>query len=284
MASAPASIKRAFGLRPNDQDIARLVSPVVDAIRQTTDPYQLKALAQAVQILGPKLSAVQAQAALRPVLAAIPETTDPNQLQALAQAVQALGATPKQAQAALGAVLDAIHQTTDPYQLQALAQAMQALGPAPGQAQAALGPVLDAIPKTTKPDQLQAQAVQALGPKLALEQAAPSIEVSRTMLATTHEPPVAEAFARAIAVTLPVDRANPQPYVAAIVELLKWPTTAEPGAIEALLEVLHDRMPESPGKEAELDATVRWVAATFPEIDLDSPPIPPASGSTGGAW
>ena len=41
-------------------------------------------------------------------------------------------------------------------------------------------------------------------------------------------PRVAEAFARAIAVTLPFEPAKPQAYVAAIVELLKWPTTAEP--------------------------------------------------------
>ena len=40
----------------------------------------------------------------------------------------------------------------------------------------------------------------------------------------------------------------------------------------------------APGKEAGLDATVAWVAATYPDIDLDSPPTYPASGSTGGAW
>ena len=73
-------------------------------------------------------------------------------------------------------------------------------------------------------------------------------------------------------------------HVAAIAELPKWPTSAEPGATAALLEVLHDRVPGAPGKEAGLDANVRWIATTFPEIDLDSPPTPPASGSTGGAW
>ena len=83
---------------------------------------------------------------------------------------------------------------------------------------------------------------------------------------------------------MPLDPIKPQPYVAAVVELLKWPTTAEPGATEALVEVLHDRVPGAPGKEAGLDATVRWVAATFREIDLDSPPTPPVSGSTGAAW
>ncbi len=64
---------------------------------------------------------------------------------------------------------------------------------------------------------------------------------------------------------------------------LKWPTTAGP-ATDALLEVLHERVPGAPGKEAGLDATVAWVAATYPDIDLDSPPTYPASGSTGSTW
>jgi hypothetical protein len=126
-----------------------------------------------------------------------------------------------------------------------------------------------------------AQAVEVLGPRLEKEEARTAIEVARTVLAETDEPDVATAFSRAIAVTLPADPATP--YVATIVELLKWPTTAGP-ATDALLEVLHDRVPGAPGKEAGLDATVAWVAQTFPDIDLDSPPTYPASASTGGAW
>ena len=33
-------------------------------------------------------------------------------------------------------------------------------------------------------------------------------------------------------------------------------------------------MPGAPGKEAGLDATLAWVATTWPDIDLDSPPDP----------
>ncbi len=101
------------------------------------------------------------------------------------------------------------------------------------------------------------------------------------MLKRTAEPPIAEAFARLIAVTRSV--VPDEPYVAMIVELLKWPTTAG-SATDALLEVLHERVPGAPGKEAGLDATVAWLPATYPDIDLDSPPTYPASGSTGGAW
>ena len=40
-------------------------------------------------------------------------------------------------------------------------------------------------------------------------------------------------------------------------------------------------MPDAPGKEAGLDATVAWVAETYPDIDLDSPPTsPPPSAPT----
>ena len=158
--------------------------------------------------------------------------------------------------------------------------------PTPEQAQVALGPVLDAIRQSTEPNQVDAlaQAVQTLAPKLAPEQVNEVIEILRSKLAAADEPGVATAFAHAIAFTQPIDPAEPQSYVASIVELLKWPTTAEPGATEALFEVLHDRVPGAPGREAGLDATVQWVATTFPEIDLDSAPTPPASGSTGGAW
>jgi hypothetical protein len=113
------------------------------------------------------------------------------------------------------------------------------------------------------------------------EQARATIAVMRTVLGETAEPKVAWAFARAVAVVLLADR--PEVYVAKIVELLKWPTTAGP-ATDALLEALHERVPSAPGKEAGLDATVAWVAETYPEIDLDSPPSYPASGNAGVGW
>jgi hypothetical protein len=92
---------------------------------------------------------------------------------------------------------------------------------------------------------------------------------------------MAVAFAGAVATLLPSE--PPEIYVAGIVQLLKWPTTAGP-ATDVLLTALHERMPGAPGKEAGLDATVAWVAATYPDIDLDSPPTFPVSGSTGGGW
>ena len=123
------------------------------------------------------------------------------------------------------------------------------------------------------------KAVQTLGHELAAKDE--RTEEARSILAMTNKAMAAQAFAHAIAETLPGEPATS--YVAAIIELLKWPTTAGP-ATDELLEVLHERVPGAPGKEARLAATIQWVATTFPEIDLDSPPTPPASGSTGAAW
>jgi hypothetical protein len=56
LASGPSAILRAFGLQPEPADVRRLPTPVLDAIRQTTDPFQLRALAPAVQTLRPRLA------------------------------------------------------------------------------------------------------------------------------------------------------------------------------------------------------------------------------------
>jgi hypothetical protein len=185
----------------------------------------------------------------------------------------------------LSDILYAMTRTTDPYQLQALAQAVQTLGAKLPleQARAAFGPIRDAIGQTTYLDYLLtlADAVETLGPMLHPDVAQVGVEGCEILLARADEPSLAAAFAGAVSVLLP--REPRQVYIAAIVELLKWPTTAGP-ATDALLEVLHERVPGAPGREAGLDATIAWVAETYPDIDLDSPPTFPASGSTGGGW
>ena len=71
---------------------------VLKKIDQTTDLYALRALAQALQALAPKLSEMQASQALEPVLKQIGKTTDPDALRALAEAFQALPVKPTEAQ------------------------------------------------------------------------------------------------------------------------------------------------------------------------------------------
>jgi hypothetical protein len=153
----------------------------------------------------------------------------------------------------------------------------------PPQAQDTLTTILDALVKTSHPEQLSAlaNAIKFLGPKTAPGETERAVEVLKTALGTTDEPATAAALAGAIAALLPMEPR--ETYVAGIIEFLKWPTIVGP-ATDVLLEVLHERVPGAPSKEAGLDATVAWVAATYPDIDLDSPPTFPASGSTGGAW
>jgi hypothetical protein len=58
------------------------LEPMLTAMKGTTDPDALEALAQAVQALAAKHPDAQAQAALQPVLTAMKGTTDPNALAA----------------------------------------------------------------------------------------------------------------------------------------------------------------------------------------------------------
>jgi ribosomal protein S7 len=311
-------------LNPTPEQVEAVLRPALDAVQETNDFSELRVLAQAIQALGPTLTPDQAEVALGAVLDAfqnagesregpdlakavqtlsvripseraqvafgwvlgvIHATTSRYSHQALASAIQTLGAKlqPEQARDLLGPVLDAIGMTADPDQLRTLVQAVQTLDPKlnPEAAQTTLRLVLNAIQQTTDSDQLQAlgQAVQALG--TAVEQREPAILLARRVLATTDAPKVAAAFAGALAALLSAK--PPRRYVAEITELLKWPTAAGP-ATDVLLEALHERVSDAPGKEAGLDATVAWVAATYPDIDLDSPPTFPASGSTGGGW
>ena len=91
-------------------------------IDQTTDPYLVRALAQAIQALAGKPTEAQAQQALVPALRQFGQTSDPDVLRALAQAIQALPAklTEAQAQQALAPVLQQISQTTRSDALQIL--------------------------------------------------------------------------------------------------------------------------------------------------------------------
>jgi hypothetical protein len=245
---------------------------VLDAISKATEPYQLQTLAHAVRIIGPDLARGQAEAAADLVLGAIPRTTYPVVILALAEAARVLGPTPEQVQTAAAAVLDAFRET-DPFQQPILVQAVRALGQTPEQARAALDPVLELILEAANPAHLQSlgEMLQALGPSLQ-DRAEAMVEAARVVLARTDEPAVAEAFARAIAVTLPAEPAGP--YVAAVVELMKWPTSVGP-AMDTLAEVLHDRVPGAPDRQAGLGAVVDWVASAYPDVSLEDPPTRP---------
>jgi hypothetical protein len=266
---------------------------VVDAITQTDDSYsyQLEPLVHALEALGP--NSEQVQLALDRVLHALSRRSDSYPLQSLAKAIWILRfrLTTEQANIALAPVLNAVTRTSSPQALLALMQAVQALAPelGPEQAQVALGPLLtgtsqttDAgISQTTDADLLRAwaAAVGALGVRTPTAARRRAMELLLVPLASTGSPFRAAALAEAIASLLPTEPL--ETYVSRIIELLKWPTTAGP-ATDVLLNALHQGVPGAPGKEAGLNATVAWIAETYPNVDLTSPPEPPPSGSTGG--
>ena len=99
------------------------LGPVLDVMRRTIDPYQLQALAQAVQVIGPRPSRPGPRSAPSSRPFARPPT--PTCSPALAQAVQALSPklTPDQIEAALGPLLEALPQGYRP---------SRAKGPLPG--------------------------------------------------------------------------------------------------------------------------------------------------------
>jgi hypothetical protein len=182
-------------------------------------------------------------------------------------------------------VLAAIERTDDPTALLALAEAVAALAPrlGPGQAEAAVARLLAAAERDDRPYALRdlAEAVQALGEKVSTDAKKRTVEILLTPLAVTDESRTAAALAGAITAIQPVE--SIETYVADIAELLKWPTTTGE-ATDTLLDSLHQRVPNAPGKDAGLEATVAWIAKMYPNVDLTSPPEPPPSGSTGGGW
>ena len=198
-------------------------------IEQTTLPYPLEALAQAVRALPVKLTEAQASQALDPVLKQIGRTTDPKALLALAQALQALPATLSEAQAsqALDSALEHIRRTTDPNALQALAQALQALAP-----------------KLT-----EAKAVRA------------STDAAASSLAWSAVAWEAAEWARAlVALSQRVpDRAG------ILVAAIAYPAAAG-SATDVLLDAIRAGHSNAPAKEAGTEAALVWLAEKFPDV------------------
>ena len=199
---------RAIGPLSPDE-LGRLLRAAIDGLPTSTDPKSLKALAEALQALAPKLTETQASKALDPVLRQIDQTTDPDALGALAQALKALPAklTDVQTSQALDPVLRQIGLTTDPQALLALAEALQAL-PAKltnEQASRALDPVLGQIGQTTDPDALQlvAPALQALAAKMTDAVASHALDPVIKQFGRTTNPFALQALAKALQALAP---------------------------------------------------------------------------------
>ena len=151
LARRPVAVLRALGLRRlTDAQVQAATAAILAAIKQTTEPNQLRELAQALKALDAKLTDTQAQAAILPILSVIRRTTDVYATKSLTEALQALPAklNDAQAQAAIDSVLASIkRQKTNAFEIWTLVEALNAL-PAKltdAQAQAAFDPIIAAM-------------------------------------------------------------------------------------------------------------------------------------------
>ena len=148
------------------------------------------------------------------------------------------------------------------------------------QAQQALEAVLQAMRGGTTDGTLPAlaQAVQAVAAKLTDAQAQQVLATSHLQSAFGWSATSEESVAWAEVIATLLRRSGEPNYVDAIVELLKYPIAAGP-ATNVLLEAL--RVAAAPGAEAGLPANLRWLADTYPTIDLKSAPACPTPLSSG---
>ena len=254
---------------------ARLLEQTFATIKQTTDPYQLNALAQAYKAVADKLPAADEHAGglLEQILTAIKQTTDPYQLHALAPAYKAVAASlPSDAHAGelLVQILAAGKQTTNPYQLNALAQAYKAVADKLPAADAHAGEFLEQIlaasKQTTDPYQLNAlaQTYKDVADKLPAADAHAGefleqiLIVSKQAMAPDQLNDLAQAY-KAVADKLPAADALVGELLVQILAAIKQTTDADQlNALAQAYKAMADKMPAA---DAHADGLVEQILA-----------------------
>jgi hypothetical protein len=209
---------------------------MLQRIGETTDSFELSALAQEFEALAPKLTEAQAEQALAALLRLIDETP----LDDVAQAIEALA--PKLATA---------------------------------EAEQALAVMLRKIGATTNSDTLQAlaQTIRALVPKVSAAQAQQAFTAAKSSLAWAATDEEAADWARTLVASLPhvTERDGTQELVAALV----YPSAAGP-ATEVLLEAIRASHSDAPAEDARTAASLAWIAEKYPnQVRVRICPTPP---------
>jgi hypothetical protein len=251
------------------------ISRVLGAMAETTDPYALWPLAEAVAALAPRLGPAEAAAAAQKALGAMAETTNRYALGSLAEAVAALAPRlgPAEAAAAAAAAaqkaLGAMAETTDSFALRSLAEAVAALAPrlGPAEAAAAAQKALGAMAKTTDPDVLRylAEAVAAFVTKLELADIPQRVNYLAAGIGIPTTPPhllANFAFLAEASRPLPGRFSEQQ-----LVDFLKLPTCPSQ-ARRLILKQLGQQC----GRDFDtVWDFVRWARAHRPDLDLTRP-------------
>jgi hypothetical protein len=156
------SLGRLDGIKPD---------AIKEAFNGTIAPDQLRALAQAIVAILPRLKPDEVRAFASPLIGAI-KGADSGPLNAVTQAVVAIAPQlrPDEARVLAGPLIEAIRETILPSQLRALSKAFAAIARQlkPDETRALVSPLIEALRRTTDSDQQNAlaQAVAAIAPQL----------------------------------------------------------------------------------------------------------------------
>lgn len=151
----------------------------------------------------------------------------------------------------------------------------------PVEADGALSALIGCVAKVRDPPARRdlAAAVSALATKLTAEQVLAALVPVQSSLAWAGSDDEAAAWANAFAKLL-LQSAGPD-RVAKLVEVLKYSMTGG-SATQVLLDALQGIDPNAPGKDAGIDANLKWVRRSYPALNLDSAPVcpepPPSQG------
>jgi hypothetical protein len=254
----------------------------LDMMGKSTDFYEFGGVALTVSALSP--TPEQSQAALDRVFDAIMVFRYSPDLSLFSMAAQELAPrlTAVQAQAAIQRALDAMEKLNDLYQQPpkaAFGQTVPMLASrlTSDESQDALGRILDAVGKTSSPlvRGSLAAAVQELTPKLTAAQAELAVDRVRSALGWSVYSDEAQQWAKAFVAL--IDR-SPDPNSAGkvLVEAMKFPVAAgEPS--DEMLTALQKRMTSLPGSTAGLRANLDWLKQNETSVDLSSPAVCPPS-------
>ena len=242
----------------------------------TQDPDQIGALALASRTLADLLPAEARARALAPVQLRVDTETDPDRLARLSSVIPALalGMTPAQADALFPRLTSAMENTLYADQLLTLKVAAAAVTTKVSRDTVApfVAAVAKALASASDIDRIDAltATMQALG---ARTDAGLQGDLRLTLIAWSATPDQAAAAVRAFLETPTGDSGEVR--VQSLVEILKYPTVTGQAA-HHVLDALRVLNAQAPGGDAGLDASLRWLATTYPGLRIDTAPVCPS--------
>lgn len=283
-----ARVVQALPVSLNEWQGQALLDPLLRPfMTATTDEFEMIAPAEAIGALAAKLTAAQVLAAFDALLRTIERSSDSVVLDDLGLALKALAVQipPERTLAVFESLLKTIETVTDPSVAATLAQPVSALAGklalaaklSRTQAHDARDPLLHTIAKIAASNDIATllplmQGLVALSAELTTAQSEASLALAMTRLANAGVEQEALGWADAIAALarpLPTDA-----YLATLLEVLKYPTTAGLPT-NAILTALRERFADMPGPNSGLQQAVAWLTSRLGAEAVARPPKRP---------